>query len=168
MDGKEWIEEVGEADAVRLGDQPEGRAIAIERPRSSLGDWLETGLIVTIEQCGRHVAVGVAVGQLNDIIAIPLARGDGRKPAVDKTPNDRTSHQFFETHLVSYACPVVATLKVITVTWTSHDGLMQVHQTGRAFRRIIRCTLRMQVSNVWNQTASRLLVRVRVSNQSPG
>ena len=101
MDGKERVEEVGEADAVRFGDQPEGRAVAVERPWSSRGDRLEACLVVPVEQCGRHVAIGVPVGQLNDIIAVPLARGDGRKPAVDKATNDRTGHQFLETHLNS-------------------------------------------------------------------
>ena len=50
VDGQHRIEEVRQADAVRLGDQPEQRAVAVEAPGPALLDDLEPGLVVAVEQ----------------------------------------------------------------------------------------------------------------------
>ena len=50
MDGQQRVEQVREADALGLGHEPEQRPIAVEAPRPSLGDNLEPGLVVTVEQ----------------------------------------------------------------------------------------------------------------------
>ena len=50
VDREHRVEEVREADAVRLGDEPEQRAVAVEAPRAALLDDLEARLVVAVEQ----------------------------------------------------------------------------------------------------------------------
>ena len=50
VDGQHGIEQVREADAVRLGDEAEQRAVAVEAPGPALLDDLEAGLVVAVEQ----------------------------------------------------------------------------------------------------------------------
>ena len=65
--GEERVEQVGEVDALRLGDEAEERAVAVEAPGAAgLGD-LEAGLAVAVEDLGAHGAVGELVGQLDRV-----------------------------------------------------------------------------------------------------
>ena len=50
VDRQQRVEQVREADALRFGHQPEQRAVAVEAPRPPLGDDLEPGLVVAVEQ----------------------------------------------------------------------------------------------------------------------
>ena len=43
VDGEQRVEQVGQADPLRLGDQPEQRAVAVEAPRPALLHDLEAG-----------------------------------------------------------------------------------------------------------------------------
>ena len=56
VDRQHRIEQVGEADALRLGDQPEERAVAIEAPGPPLLHDLEARLVVAVEQLVRDLA----------------------------------------------------------------------------------------------------------------
>ena len=56
VDRQHRIEEVREADAVRLGDEAEERAVAVEAPGAALLDDLEARLVVAVEQLVRHLA----------------------------------------------------------------------------------------------------------------
>ena len=56
MDREHGIEEVREADAVRLGDEAEERAVAVEAPRPALLHDLEARLVVAVEDLVGHAA----------------------------------------------------------------------------------------------------------------
>ena len=57
MDGQDRIEQVGQADTLRLGDQPEESAFAVEAPGAALFDDLDARLVVAIEQLVRHLCL---------------------------------------------------------------------------------------------------------------
>ncbi len=57
VDREHRIEQVGQADAVRLGDETEQRAVAVEAPRPARLDDLEARLVVPVEDLVRHAAV---------------------------------------------------------------------------------------------------------------
>ena len=50
VDGQQRVEEVGEADALGLGGEPEQRAVAVEAPRPAALDDLERRLAVAVEE----------------------------------------------------------------------------------------------------------------------
>ena len=50
VDGQHRVEEVGQADALRLGDQAEEGAVAVEAPGAALLDELQARLVVAVEQ----------------------------------------------------------------------------------------------------------------------
>ena len=58
MDGEHRVEEVREADALRLGDEAEERAVAVEAPGAALLDDLEPRLVVAVEELVGHAAGG--------------------------------------------------------------------------------------------------------------
>ena len=59
VDREHRIEEVREADAVRLGDEAEERAVAVEAPRAARLDDLEARLVVAVEDLVGDAAVRV-------------------------------------------------------------------------------------------------------------
>src|SRR5579859_7886989 len=65
MDGKERIEEVGELDAVRLGDEPEEGSVSVEAPGLALGDDVDCRLAVPIEKLVAELPGGVLVGNFD-------------------------------------------------------------------------------------------------------
>ena len=77
VDREHRVEEVRQADAVRLGDEAEERAVAVEAPGPALLDDLEARLVVAVEQLVRDLAGGVLVGQLERLGAEPLDADDG-------------------------------------------------------------------------------------------
>ena len=66
------VKQVREPDALCLRDEPEERAIAIEAPRPPNLDYLETRLVVTVDQLAGDPAGGVLVGELDGVRAVPL------------------------------------------------------------------------------------------------
>ena len=52
MDRQQGIEEVGEADALGLGDKAEERTVGVEGPRTGLGDCFEAILIAPVQDLG--------------------------------------------------------------------------------------------------------------------
>src|SRR5206468_237461 len=71
------VEQVGHADAVRLGDQAKEAAIAIETPRRAGGDDLQGGFAVTVEQFIAELAGAILVGEFGHHVAVPLYVDDG-------------------------------------------------------------------------------------------
>ena len=59
VDGQHWIEEVGQADAMRFGDEAKQRAVAVEAPGAALFDDLEARLVVAVKDL-----VGDAAGRI--------------------------------------------------------------------------------------------------------
>src|SRR5260370_42306386 len=72
MHGQQGIEEIGQVDAVGLGDQSEQRPVAVETPGNADRGNLDTGLTVTVEDLVAEAASGVAVGEGDGYIAVPL------------------------------------------------------------------------------------------------
>ena len=66
------IEEVRQSDALRLGDQAEERAVAVEAPGPALLDDFDARLVVAIEQFVRHLAGRRLVGEFERLGAEPL------------------------------------------------------------------------------------------------
>ena len=79
VDGQHRVEEVREADALRLGDEPEQRAVAVEAPGPALLDDLEPRLVVAVEQLVGDLAGGRLVGELERLGAEPLHADDGHQ-----------------------------------------------------------------------------------------
>ena len=77
VDGQHRIEQVGQADALGLGDQAEERAVAVEAPGPALLDDLQARLVVAVEQLVGHLAGRRLVGQLERLGAEPLHADDG-------------------------------------------------------------------------------------------
>ena len=77
MDCQQRVEQVCEADALGLGHESEQRPVAVEAPRPSLGDNLEPGLVVTVEQLVGDRAGRRLVGELERRGAEPLHADDG-------------------------------------------------------------------------------------------
>ena len=77
MDCQQRVEQVREADALGLGHEPEQRPVAVEAPRPSLGDNLEPGFVVTVEQLVGDRAGRRLVGELERRGAEPLHADDG-------------------------------------------------------------------------------------------
>ena len=77
VDREHRIEQVREADAVRLGDEAEERAVAVEAPRAALLDDLEARLVVAVEELVGDPARRRLVGELERVGAEPLDADDG-------------------------------------------------------------------------------------------
>ena len=98
VDRQQRVEQVREADALRLRHQPEQRAVAVEAPRPPLGDDLEPGLVVAVEQFVRDRAGRRLVGQFERFRAEPL-HADDRDQAVGMHAADgATGLQVFKLH----------------------------------------------------------------------
>ena len=61
------VEEVGEVDPLRLGDESEEVAVAVEAPRPTGLYKIEPGLVVAVEDFGAHGAVRELVSQLDGL-----------------------------------------------------------------------------------------------------
>ena len=90
------VEQVGEPDAVGLGDQAEQRPIAVEAPRPPLLDHFELRLPVTEEQDVAELARRVLVRKLDRRVADPLDGLDGRERVGDHSPDGGVGCQVFE------------------------------------------------------------------------
>ena len=58
MDGQNWIEKMGESDAVRFRNQAEKTTVAVKTPRPALLDDLQTRLIVAVKQLVGDFSAG--------------------------------------------------------------------------------------------------------------
>ena len=100
MHGEHGIEEVREADALRLGDQAEQGAVAVEAPGPADLDDLQLGLVVTVQKLVGDLAGGRLVGQLERFGTEPL-HADDRGEAVGQNAAYRgIGLEIFELHAV--------------------------------------------------------------------
>ncbi len=76
VDGEHGIEQVGQADAVRLGDEAEERAVAVEAPGPARLDDLETRLVVPVEDLVRDTAIRPTVHEGQRVRPVPCDADD--------------------------------------------------------------------------------------------
>ena len=88
VDGEVGIEQVREANAVGLGDEPQQRAVAVERPRTTGLDQLERGFLVAIDEAVGDGAGRILVGDLGGLITEPLDMNDLGRPAGSQPANE--------------------------------------------------------------------------------
>ena len=92
------VEEMGEADPLRLGDEAEQRAVPVEAPGPSGLDDLQPGLVVTVQQLVGDLPGRRLVGQLQGFRAEPL-HADHRDEAVGQNAAHRgVGPEIFELH----------------------------------------------------------------------
>ncbi len=88
VDRQERVEEVGQTDAMGLGDQAEHGPVAVEAPRASRRDDFQGRLAVAIDQFVAEATGGIFVGKLDGHRTDPLHVHDGNQ-AVREYPLDR-------------------------------------------------------------------------------
>ena len=74
MHREQRIEQIGELDPVRLGDQPEEGAVSVEIPGSTGRHDLEQRLLIAIDELIADLSGGILVDQLDDVGTIRAAR----------------------------------------------------------------------------------------------
>ena len=98
VDCQHGVEQMCEADTLRFGDQPKERPVAVEAPGPPLGDDLQAGLVVAVQQLVGDRAGQRLVRQLERLRAEPL-HADDRDHAVGMhTPDGATWSKVFKLH----------------------------------------------------------------------
>ncbi len=92
------VEEMGQADAVGLGDQAEEGAVAVETPGPALLDDLQAGLVVAVEQLVGDLAGRGLVGQLQGLGAEPLDADHGDQGIGEDAADGGVGLELFELH----------------------------------------------------------------------
>ena len=98
MDGEHRIEQVRQADALRLGDEAEEFAVAVEAPGPALLDDLEPGFVVTIQQRVPDAARRILVGQFHRLGAEPLNGHDSGEGIRYDAADGGIRHKVFKLH----------------------------------------------------------------------
>ena len=101
VDREHRVEQVREADAVRLGDEPEQRAVAVEAPGPALLDDLEPRLVVAVEQLVRDLAGRRLVDELEGVGAEPLDADDGDQGVGQDAADGGVGLEVFEFQMTS-------------------------------------------------------------------
>jgi hypothetical protein len=91
MDRQERIEQVSEANTVRLRNQPEKVGIAIEAPRLAGFHYFEVALAVTIYQFIGQLPFAVFVGQFDGDRTNPRHIDHGYEPIWQNAFDSRTA-----------------------------------------------------------------------------
>jgi hypothetical protein len=81
MDGQHQIEQMGEMDAVRLGDKAEQASVAVKTPWPAQLDHLDPRLVMAVEEFVCDFPVGGLVGEFQRFRPRPL-HADHRNKAV--------------------------------------------------------------------------------------
>lgn len=76
MHGEHRIEQMRQVDTVCLGDKAEQFSVAIETPRATVLDDLESRLVVAIENFIGHAAVGSTVDEGEGVRPVPMDADD--------------------------------------------------------------------------------------------
>ena len=97
MDGEERVEQIGEVDAVGLGDQPEKGPVRVETPRPALGNDFQPRFVVPVNELISWPAGGVLERQLDDVVAEPLGAQNGNQSIRQDSPDRRTRLEIFQT-----------------------------------------------------------------------
>ena len=77
MHSEHGIEQIRQPNAVRLGDEPEEAAVAVEAPGPALLNDFQARLVVAVQEDVGDAASGILVGQLDGLGAEPLDVHDG-------------------------------------------------------------------------------------------
>ena len=104
MDGENRIEQVGQADSVCLGDEPEEVALAIETPRPADLNDFEGRLAVAIEELVGDLARGVLVGQFDAGVTEPLGGYDRNRGIRQDAAYGRTGGEVLKPCHVAPKC----------------------------------------------------------------
>jgi hypothetical protein len=96
VDCEDRVEQVSEADAPGLGDQPEHRSVPIEVPGTALGHNFEGGLPVAVEDLTAQLAGAVFVGDLQRRGAVPGGVNDGDKRVSEDPLHRRAPGELFQ------------------------------------------------------------------------
>ncbi len=96
VNGQQRVEEMGQSNAVRLRDQTEQSAVAVEAPRPAVLDDRETWFVFAIEQDAGTGALGCLVIQRDDIGAIPLDAHDRREAVAYDAADGSVGQKVFE------------------------------------------------------------------------
>ena len=98
--GEHGVEEVRETDALRLGDQAEQGAVAVEAPGPADLDDFQVGLVVAVQKLVGDLAGGRLVGQLERFGAEPLHADDRGEAVGQNAPYRGVGLEIFELHAV--------------------------------------------------------------------
>ena len=100
--GKQGVEEMRETDALRLGDQAEQGAGAVEAPRAAGLGHLEPLLVAAVQELVGDLAGGCLVGQFDGLGAEPL-HADDRDEAVGENAAYRSvGLEIFQFHVALF------------------------------------------------------------------
>jgi hypothetical protein len=99
MDGQDWIEEVGQSDAMRFGDEAKQRAFAVEAPGAALFDHLEAGFIVAVENLVGDAASWIPIYESQRIGAVPLHANDRDGGIGENAADGCAGGQVFQSHV---------------------------------------------------------------------
>ena len=105
---------------MRLGDQAEQRAVAVEAPGPALLDDLEPRLVVAVEQLVGHLAGRRLVGQLERLRAEPLDADDGDQARRQDAAYRGIGFKVFETAHVLLSRKIAAPARMLVAEATSH------------------------------------------------
>src|SRR5262249_42183118 len=118
------------ADALRLGDQAEQRAVTIEAPRAALLHQVKPGLIVAIEQLVCHLAGGRLVGDLQCLGAEPLDADDRDEGVGEDATDGGVGLESFKLH---HATRPVAVAPIGTCRASCKEPLRSFRASGRSY-----------------------------------
>jgi hypothetical protein len=96
VNGQKGIEQVRHANPHRLGNQPQQRTIAIERPGPTRGHDGQRRLSVAEEQFAAQPSCAVFIGQLDHGVAVPLDVDDRNDRLGENTLDRGSARQFFQ------------------------------------------------------------------------
>src|SRR5688572_24640123 len=94
-----------ESDAMRLGNESEPSAIAVEAPRTTVLDDFEAGFIVAVDELVSHFAGGGLVRQFERLRAEPLNVDDGDEGIRQQATHGGVRFEVLELH---YTLPSAA------------------------------------------------------------
>ena len=96
VDRQQRVEQVGQADAVGLGDQAELGAVTVEAPGAALLDQVQPGFVTAVEQFVGHLAAGRLVGQFKSLRAKPLDADNGHQAVRQESADGGVRFEIFE------------------------------------------------------------------------
>ena len=100
MDGQQGVEEMGEANALGLGDEAEEGAVAVEAPWAGLFGDADAGLVVAVEELVGDLASGCFVGQLDGVVPVPLHVDHSDEAVCQDALDSGVGCEFFQFHSI--------------------------------------------------------------------
>lgn len=107
VDRQHGVEEMGQADPVCLGHEPEEGAVPVETPREPYFNNFKPRLVVPVEDLVRDPAVGPAVDQSQSVGAVPLHANYCCERIGQDTADGGVGAEIFKSHELSYLLRLV-------------------------------------------------------------